>query len=391
MPRLGILATAFLLSGLVGEAQRPVFTGEPSDLVRLDVQVVSSDGDPIRGLSAADFLVEFNGTGRPVVVSAFVQAARDVDQPGLGVVRAPGKIAPDERIFVLALDEPGFSAGLPAVIGPQLQRFAHRLESRDILGVYPFSYGLAPLRLTHERALASPLLRFVGRAEPPTGDFRLSSSEIVDITAGDDEALHAVSAALCSAGDMSCQMAVRSEALARAGALEADGARRLSVLQQLVRSLSGLPGRKHLVLLSGGLPSAIRPGARPDLSSSITAMSDLVTGTDVLLYTVHWVDTPGQLAWPARNHRRAMADREADGAGLERLARQSNGASFQINSEANADAVFDRILRETSAHYVLGVQPRPDDRDGRSRSLRIGVNRQGAIVRSRTKMQLPVR
>ena len=176
-----------------------------------------------------------------------------------------------------------------------------------------------------------------------------------------------------------------------AGELEADGARRILVLQQLVRSLGSLPGRKHLVLLSGGLSNAMRPGARPDLSSSIAALADIVTGTDVLLYTVHWVEADAQRPWPSRGHRTLMADRETDGTGLDQLARQSNGASFQVNSAAAADVVFDRILRETAAHYVLGVQLAPDDRDGLPRSLRVSVNRPGAIVRSRTKMQLPVR
>jgi len=389
MARFQILATAFLLLGMVGEAQRPVFTGDPSDLVRLDVQVVSPGGDPIPGLSPADFLVELNGSGRLVVASAFVEAPLAADGPAVGVVRKPGLIGSDERVFVLALDEPGFSAGAPAAISPHLQRFARRLESRDILGVYPFSYGPAPLRLTHERALAVPLLRFVGRAEGPTGDFRLTPSEIVDISGNDEDALRVVSRAVCGDGDASCALAVRHEAMTRAGALEADGARRIAVLHELVRALGGLPGRKHLVLLSGGLPSANRPGARPNLSPSIAALADAVSGTDVLLYTVHWVEPhPG---WPSRDHRTPMGDREVDGAGLEQLARQSNGAAFEVNSAAAADVVLDRILRETAAHYVLGVQLAPADRDGLPHSLQVRVNRRNTIVRSRTKVQLPVR
>jgi len=391
MPRLMVLTTALSLLGLVGQAQQPVFIGDPTDLVRLDVQVVSPDGDPIPGLDATDFLVEFNGSGRPVVVSAFVEAPLDTSPPALGAVRAPGRISSDERIFVVALDEPGFGTGAPATIAPHLQRFARHLNPRDILGIYPFSYGLAPLRLTHERALVVPLMRFVGRSEPPAGDFRLSSSEIVDITVDDEETLRAVSRTVCSAGDTSCLLAVRTDARVQAAALEADGARRILVLQQLVRSLGGLQGRKHLVLLSGGLPVATRPGARPDLSPSIAALADIVTETDVLFYAVHWVDTRGPGTSTSGHRDTLMADRETDRAGLERLARQSNGTLFQVNSAASADAVFDRILRETSAHYALGVRPTPDDRDGLPRSLRVSVNRQGAIVRSRTRMQLPVR
>lgn len=391
MTRFGVLAIVFLLFGLVGEAQRPVFRGVPTDLVRFDVQVISSDGDPVVGLGAADFRVEFNGAGRPVVASAFVQAPLDTNMPALGVVRAPGRIGPDERVFVVALDEPGFSAGTPASVVPHLQRFARRLGSCDILGIYPFSYGLGPLRLTHERAITLQVRPFVGRAAPASGEFRLTSSEILDIASGDEEALRAVSGAVCDSRDASCPLAVRREAIMLAGELEADGARRILVLQQLVRSLGSLPGRKHLVLLSGGLSNAMRPGARPDLSSSIAALADIVTGTDVLLYTVHWVEADAQRPWSSRGHRTLMADRETDGTGLDQLARQSNGASFQVNSAAAADVVFDRILRETAAHYVLGVQLAPDDRDGLPRSLRVSVNRPGAIVRSRTKMQLPVR
>jgi hypothetical protein len=48
------------------------------------------------------------------------------------------------------------------------------------------------------------------------------------------------------------------------------------------------------------------------------------------------------------------------------------------------DVAFDRVLSETSGHYLLGVESTADDRDGQPHPIRVKVKRGGAQVRSRT-------
>ena len=53
---------------------------------------------------------------------------------------------------------------------------------------------------------------------------------------------------------------------------------------------------------------------------------------------------------------------------------------------------LERVLRETSSHYLLGVEPDDADRDGRLRELRVKVNNtNNATVRSRLWVRIPKR
>jgi hypothetical protein len=55
----------------------------------------------------------------------------------------------------------------------------------------------------------------------------------------------------------------------------------------------------------------------------------------------------------------------------------------------NGDHAFDRVLRETSAYYLLGVEPAFEDRDGKAHFLRVEVERRGSTVRHRTQVLVP--
>lgn len=91
MTRL-LLITA-IVAGVVGtEAQQPVFRAR-TELVRLDV-LVTADGAPVTGLTAADFEVRDNG------VSQRVTAAGAVDAVQLGVVLDVSGSMTGERLAI---------------------------------------------------------------------------------------------------------------------------------------------------------------------------------------------------------------------------------------------------------------------------------------------------
>jgi hypothetical protein len=68
---------------------------------------------------------------------------------------------------------------------------------------------------------------------------------------------------------------------------------------------------------------------------------------------------------------------------------QSAGGRLIYVPVGTADFAFDRILRETSAYYLLGVEPAPADRDGQPRKLGVKVSRKGVSVRSRQWVVIP--
>ncbi len=70
---------------------------------------------------------------------------------------------------------------------------------------------------------------------------------------------------------------------------------------------------------------------------------------------------------------------------------QSAGGRLIYVPSGTAEFAFDRVLRETSAYYLLGVEPAAADRDGQPRQLKVKVNRRGVNVRSRQWGVVPVK
>jgi hypothetical protein len=50
---------------------------------------------------------------------------------------------------------------------------------------------------------------------------------------------------------------------------------------------------------------------------------------------------------------------------------------------------FDRLLRETSAYYLLGVEVADRDRDGRTHELKVRVDASNATTRGRSWVMIP--
>jgi hypothetical protein len=75
------------------------------------------------------------------------------------------------------------------------------------------------------------------------------------------------------------------------------------------------------------------------------------------------------------------------GHGLERFAGSANGGFFQI--EVNSDPQVARVMRETSAYYLLTVSTDPRERDGKQHFIRVAVKQRGATVRHRAVVTIP--
>ena len=74
--------------------------------------------------------------------------------------------------------------------------------------------------------------------------------------------------------------------------------------------------------------------------------------------------------------------------GLEILAGRAGGAMFSVDAGTPA-SIFDRVLLETKAYYVLGVEPTDEDRDGKSHYIRVETTAKHAAVRSRVQVFIP--
>ena len=86
------------------DPQRPVFRAEVN-LLRVDVQVVADDGQPIPNLEIADFKVAIDGQPRRIVSAELVeysQRSPDAVAPVVPI-RTPGRIPEDSRAASFSL------------------------------------------------------------------------------------------------------------------------------------------------------------------------------------------------------------------------------------------------------------------------------------------------
>ena len=70
------------------------------------------------------------------------------------------------------------------------------------------------------------------------------------------------------------------------------------------------------------------------------------------------------------------------------VAGYAGGAVARVHG-TSPDPAFDRVLRETSGYYLIGVEPADADRDGEAHPIRVRVKRGGAQVRNRTFVTIP--
>jgi VWFA-related protein len=386
------------------QAARPVFRSGV-DLIAIEVQVVDRDGRPIPALTPVDFEVKIDGRKRTVVSADVVTY-----EPGIidktarpGALATPVPTRRDDRMFILAVDEASFRPGDAMVVRESARRFLKQLSPSDRVGVFKFPIFERLLDITRDHASVSKVFdRVTGAIDPFRGQFHMLPSEAVDISAGDKDTLDQVARRECDPSPLAfgeCVKAIANEARITGAYAESDAANRVLGLRLLLDALSEIPARKTLVVMSGGMLSADRTGGRPDVSSLMQAIGQQAALADTALYVLH-LDTsfeqamtrPGGLvAAPGAPPPIARMGRDGDlfAMGLERLADAGRGGYLRVRA-GTPDHVFERVLRETSAYYLLAVEPEPRIRDGRLHFLRVGVkNVKGAIVRSKSHIFIP--
>lgn len=84
-----------------------------------------------------------------------------------------------------------------------------------------------------------------------------------------------------------------------------------------------------------------------------------------------------------------MRDSSASESGLAAIAAAAGGQLFGVSTRA--DDAFDRVLRETSAYYLLAIEPLDSDRDGQTHRVKVKVRQKGVTVRSRSTVVIPKR
>ena len=385
------VASAAVLAGQAGP--RPAVKSG-IELIAVDVEVVAGNGDPIAGLAPADFDVRIDGKPRRVASADFVRydtvtaTASDI-RPGED---AP---APPRRLYLIAVDEHSFGAASVRAAMAAAAGFVDRLGPQDLVGVYAYPTGAAHVDFTTEHQKVKDALgQIQGLFDTPGTQYHLSLSEVMDITAFDADAFDKVFARECGrlggTDAQACAVGIRSEAVMLGSLLENRIAQSLGGLRGLVAGLAEVPERKTVVLVSGGLVGADRIGGKPDVGREAAAVGREARRANVNLYVLH-MDTSFTDAFSAtgpQNMSSIFRDNTAMARGLDAVAGSAGGTVLTVQA-GTGDSAFSRVLKETSAHYVLGIAVDEGDRDGRDHAISVRVIRKGAILRSRTLVMIP--
>jgi tetratricopeptide (TPR) repeat protein len=91
-----------------------------------------------------------------------------------------------------------------------------------------------------------------------------------------------------------------------------------------------------------------------------------------------------------KNLQSEARDSEVLGRWLDQFSGAAGGALFRVQVGAGERA-FDRVLREISAYYMLGVEPAEQDRDGRTHEITVKANQKNLVTRGSRWILIPKR
>jgi VWFA-related protein len=395
LSRGALIATAFVLSPL---PQQPTFRSV-TDIVVVETQVIDGDGRPIEGLRADSFEVKVDGRVRQVMSADLVRYSEGVNASSLKMspesAPSENRLVPraeDGRLFVIAVDEHSFTDQQFLPMLQEARRFLSKLRPQDSVGVFGFPTSHTSVNPTRDHAaVLAALTPALAVRTRPQSTYHFSPSEIIDVSAGDGEVILRVRERECLPNDSACGRGILPEARFLGSYYESQARQSMSGLRSLFRSLASVPGRKTVVLLSGGLLSSDRIGGRPQISTVVTEAGREAAAANATLYVLH-ADTHFEDAMSVRQGRGARAPDIRDTAqmaeGLDYLAGSANGHLINIRA-GTAEYAFDRVIRETAAFYILSVATEPRDRDGKTHFISVKVKQpRGLTVRHRNSMTI---
>ena len=315
------------------------------------------------------------------------------------------------RDIVLAVDTESFDADVWQRTVDSVRAFLRALPPADRVGIYAYRPVVAEAPSTDRARIGQVLSAIGARGRPLWTRYNLRPSEIVDVNAeaalarafgfsgragandarADSPTIQAIQARECPT-DTECQGRIMTDAVTAMREMETRALRAVDGLASMLSALRTWPGHKTVIILSGGLAVSDSPGARPESGDVDRIVAAHVAGSDVVVYTL-FVDEAARS--PSSAVRRTSArganparDLRMQSSWLERLSMAAGGALVRAGQDYG-EAALRQVLTETSAHYLLGVEVAPEERDGQARSLRVRIRGREATLRSPSWVVVP--
>jgi VWFA-related protein len=390
-----------------GATQKPPTTFRSSlDLIAVDVQVIDRDGTPVAGLGPDKFEVTINGRRRRVVSANLIESrsATTLTPMERATSTSGAPVIPNlARVVFLAIDCLSFDASASRHVIATARDFIDKLPATDEVGLFAYPYGPKMNPTTDHAAVSRALATVLGQRDLPSNQFHLRPSEIVDLSAAASSAapreaslLEAVVRRECgNPPEDVCRQRLMLEITGAALYYEGQGNAGLGMLRSLLEQINVITGRKTLVLISAGMMASDIPGGRPDISELGMQVGKEAARSNTSVYTLY-LDTAAvdrfnsEMRSGDKNLQFVARDSEVLGRWLDQFSGAAGGAMFKVQVGAGEHA-FDRIFKEISAYYLLGVEPADADRDGRTHEIKVKTTQRNAIVRGRRWVSVPKR
>ncbi|MEA2337330.1 MAG: hypothetical protein QOE82_1337 [Thermoanaerobaculia bacterium] len=371
------------------------------NVIEVPVSVVDSSGNPVRGLTAANF--EVYDSGKKQTITSFDK----IDFTSGETASAISPLNPAARRSFLLLFDLGFSSPKSLVRAQDAARnfVKTAVQPRDLVGVGTIDndHGFRlQTAFTTDRELVESVIA------DPSG-FRgndplqiANKTEVADLTNGDSAKTPQSPGGGNNAAMAAAEMAERQQQLTKSNEqyVRTRVERQVDYLGQLARTLRAVVGRKQVILLSEGFDAKYLQGRDARESEAANRDNDAVTSGQ------YWkVDNDaryGNSASLTMLDRMAQAFRASDvvlhaidiqgvrvqndvasgsnfnsNAGLFTLSRPTGGEVFQNSNDLKNN--FSRMLHAQEVVYVLSFQG-PSVSMGRYHDLKVKlVNSPGRV------------
>jgi VWFA-related protein len=416
-------------SAQVTQPAIPSFRSEVQ-AVTIDVSVLDEQGRPVPGLTSGDFVVAVAGQVRRVVSVTYVDA--EARRTG-GVAAASGSIVLPVstndhvgvgRLVLFVVDQNTLDHAQARLVTNAAARFFSQLTPADRSAVVmlPVGAGLA-FTSDHTRVLQA-LQRAAGFSSMMTEARSLGLEETRAIASGDFGALQNAARRECPGQETGllaggtpgggggggaagggqqgggtgggnttggsplgqdtaplslgasdgCTRRLQFEAQTTWHQLHSTALASMTSMRAVLSELKKVPGEKTVVLISGGWPLDPR-----EATSEVTPLSDLASQASATVHTLFTWGSEHSAAHRSMSNT-PLADHSVRRWPLETLSGMTGGSSYRVDT--GGEHAFERLGRELSAYYRIGVEQDPRDATVASRMLKVQVLRKGVSVRA---------
>jgi VWFA-related protein len=400
-----IFAVLLLALSAFATGQTSQSSNQQSDTVRVETQIVQLDlvvtdkqGKLVSDLRREDFEIFEDGKRQSLAFFSIGTIARPaawlrVEPKSAGKSSEPKTPATEisaGRYIVLAVDDLHLAAGNLMQAKQSLLKFIdQQLAGQDQVALITTSgtLGLFQQFTTDRAALQRAISRLSVQERTVNRNFdipRITPYQAELIERGDPEALNVAVNELIARLNVPRIQAI-AEAQAKARSIVAENVAittgTLGTLENVIRGLRELNGRKIVVLLSDGFLLGL--GSAQGRDSDLRRITDAATRSGTVIYSL---DTRGLIAavpggdasqpggfidLTGARDRIESASIEAQRDGLNALARDTGGFPVFNNNDLNLG--LQKVLADNEAYYVLAYEPETVWRDGRFHKIEVKI------------------